>query len=186
MSFEKPWGNYLLAEIVETSAPQTISFWPQTLGWQLLFIVFCLYSLYKSLQTWQRYKNNVYRREALAWLKACDLSDESQVRQLPAVLRKTALIANKNGNHEINSLSGQAWLDWLSSHCQQCQLNQTVHQYTLGQLLNDLPYKANLSLQDEKLQQAIALLYQQITLWVKHHDVEVAQFPVKDKELSND
>ena len=39
MSFEKPWGNYLLEGIVETIAPQNISFWPQTLAWQFIFIV---------------------------------------------------------------------------------------------------------------------------------------------------
>lgn len=100
MSFEKPWGNYLLEAIVETKAPDTISFWPQTLAWQIILILLILFIIKKSYQSWKNYQANAYRREALAWLEQCSLINEDDVRQLPALIRKTAMLANQRLLHE--------------------------------------------------------------------------------------
>ena len=35
-AFPAPWGNYLLEEFVETRAPDSVSFWPQTLACNFL------------------------------------------------------------------------------------------------------------------------------------------------------
>lgn len=107
MSFEKPWGNYLLEAIVETKAPDMISFWPQTIAWQLLFIFFIMLILKKVYQSWKNYQANAYRREALVWLAQCSLSNEEDIRQLPALLRKTAILANNRQLKESNSFTNK-------------------------------------------------------------------------------
>ncbi|PKH87304.1 DUF4381 domain-containing protein [Colwellia sp. Bg11-28] len=103
MSFEKPWGNYLLEAIVETKAPDMISFWPQTIAWQLLFILLIMLIIKKVYLSWKNYQANAYRREALVWLAQCSLSNEEDIRQLPALLRKTAMLANNRQLKESNS-----------------------------------------------------------------------------------
>jgi len=102
MSFEKPWGNYLLEAIVETKAPDMISFWPQTIAWQLLFIFLIMLILKKVYLSWKNYQANAYRREALVWLAQCSLSNEQDIRQLPALVRKTAILANNRQLKESN------------------------------------------------------------------------------------
>lgn len=142
MSFDKPWGNYLLEGIVETAAPQNISFWPQTVAWQLIFLLLFLYSLKKIYQHWKRYQNNAYRREALTWLANCSLTNEEDIRQLPTLLRKTALLANDisrqyqskplgfdtatNRRYEITKLTGISWAQWLDKHCPKSRFSQTT------------------------------------------------------------
>lgn len=151
MSFEKPWGNYLLEAIVETKAPDMISFWPQTIAWQLLFIFLIMLIIKNVYQSWKNYQANAYRREALVWLAQCSLANEEDVRQLPALIRKTAILANnrqlkesiaspnynninndENSNNyfaikcrqDITELRGTAWVKWLDKHCNQCHFYQ--------------------------------------------------------------
>lgn len=192
MSFEKPWGNYLLEAIVETKAPDMISFWPQTIAWQLLFIFLIMLILKKVYQSWKNYQANAYRREALAWLAQCSLSNEDDIRQLPALLRKTALLANEvsrqNGNNskvfttgsnrhqEITELSGQSWATWLDNHCGKSQFSKageslTYSPLTCPNLLAQLAYIPQLDLNDSEFNVAVKQLCQQITLWIQFHQL---------------
>ena len=192
MSFEKPWGNYLLEAIVETTAPQNISFWPQTIAWQLIFIVLAILIIKKTYQTWQDYQANAYRREALTWLAQCSLTNEDDVRQLPALLRKTALLAIKVNCHDENSLNGSlfinkrrqeitgltghSWATWLDRQCKHSQFSRATlssSQASLSNevLLSQLSYIPILDLHDSEFKSALKQLCQQITLWVRHHQL---------------
>lgn len=192
MSFEKPWGNYLLEAIVETTAPQNISFWPQTIAWQIIFVLLIVVIIKKIYQTWQHYQVNVYRREALAWLAQCSLTNEDDVRQLPALLRKTALLANEVNNldenppktvsavgkrrQEITELTGQSWAIWLDRHCNRSQFSQAIQQSSRTSLSNEalltqLAYIPKLDLADSEFNNALNNLCQQIKLWIQHHQL---------------
>lgn len=192
MSFEKPWGNYLLENIVETKAPDTISFLPQTIAWQLLFILLVLLIIKKSYQSWKNHQANAYRREALSWLSKCSLSNEDDVRQLPALLRKTALLACEvnNSNHlteydelvitrrdEVTQLYGNAWATWLDEQCTKTKFSHQADALSSEKLLNKLAYIPNIDLLDDKFNQALKLLCQQITLWIKYHQLRKNQLP---------
>ena len=192
MSFEKPWGNYLLEGIVETIAPQNISFWPQTIAWQLIFIVLTIVIIKKVYRTWQEYQANAYRREALAWLAQCSLANEDDIRQLPALLRKTALLANEVNRHDKNSLegssnarkrrqditglTGKSWAAWLDSHCTRSDFSKSTQSASCASLSNEalltqLAYIPKLDLNDSEFNSALKKLCQQITLWVQHHQL---------------
>ena len=192
MSFEKPWGNYLLEGIVETIAPQNISFWPQTIAWQLIFIVLTIVIIKKIYRTWQEYQANAYRREALAWLAQCSLANEDDIRQLPALLRKTALLANEVNRHDKNSLesssnarkrrqditglTGKFWAAWLDSHCTRSDFSKSTQSASCASLSNEalltqLAYIPKLDLNDSEFNSALKKLCQQITLWVQHHQL---------------
>ena len=198
MSFEKPWGNYLLEAIVETKAPDLISFWPQTIAWQLLFIFLIMLILKKTYQSWKNYQANAYRREALVWLAQCSLSNEEDIRQLPALLRKTAILANNrqlkessafasensnkfsaiNRKQEITELRGVPWVKWLDQHCSKSHFHEqealsSSKNYSCEKLLTQLPYMAKIDLNNAPFNKGLIQLRQQIELWIKHHQLPV-------------
>jgi hypothetical protein len=196
MSFEKPWGNYLLEAIVETKAPDTVSFWPQTIAWQLLFILLILLIIKKSYQSWKDYQANAYRREALTWLAQCSLSNEEDIRQLPALLRKTAILAsqkliNENSTitdninlktyalkcrQEITALSGKNWAEWLDEHCDKSDFTEkkshtSSSPFSCELLLAQLAYAPKIDITDNQFNEGLIQLTQQIKLWITYHEV---------------
>ena len=186
MSFEKPWGNYLLEKIVETPAPETVSLWPETIAWQFLFIALFVFVVNKAYRIWKTYQVNIYRRQAIAWLKQCSLSNEEDIRQLPTLLRKTALLANKvtkqsehkkardtaiERHHDISQLSGESWAKWLDSHCDKSSFSNKNGNYHPAKLLTELAYAPTLNLGDSKFTEALTMLCQQIDYWIIHHDL---------------
>lgn len=199
MIFNKPWGNYLLDTIVETPPPASISFWPETIAWQIILLLIMLLSLKKGLQAWQYYQVNAYRREALRWLKLCSFTNEKEIRQLPALLRKTALIANQvsqkytQKSHDstssnihkqaISQLNGKAWLLWLDEHCSKTQFNRegnsgSTSPFSCESLLNQLAYIPHLNLDNPEFIRGVKRLSQQIELWIQHHQIQVEKSPV--------
>lgn len=209
MSFEKPWGNYLLEAIIETQAPEPISFWPQTIAWQIVLVLLIIMAINKSYQTWKKYQANAYRREALAWLAQCSLSKESDIRQLPALLRKVAIIAvqkkqlaskesyqegyqNKTSfmTQEITNLSGKSWVTWLDEHSnktnfieKESQLNVGI--YSCEKLLDQLAYVAKLDMTNKQLNTGIIQLIKQIKLWITDHSLTVPNLSKKTPEKMN-
>jgi hypothetical protein len=193
MSFDKPWGNYLLDKIVETTAPETISFFPQTIGWQLVFIFLILLIIKKSYQSWKVYQANAYRREAIAWLEECSLTNEKDVRQLPALLRKTALLANDNSRREnstvarkrrqeITELTGRSWATWLDKQCTKSHFIQkepssTSSQWSNESLLTQLPYARTLDLNNSEFNDALKQLCKQVTIWIQYHQLDDEGLP---------
>lgn len=188
MSFEKPWGNYLLDGIVETTAPEAISFWPQTIAWQCIFILLILLASKKAYQLWKTYQDNAYRREALIWLKQCSLTNEKDVRQLPTLLRKTALLANevskKNANflnqessffttrhQDITLLTGDDWASWLDKHCKGTNFSQVTDEASSGKLLAEIAYIPKLALNEPKFNEELKQLCQQMTIWINSHNL---------------
>lgn len=157
--FEKPWGNYILDKIIETQAPETINWLPQTLGWQILLLCSVIYLLIRSYRAYKSYQKNVYRRDALKWLSQLKHPiSESQYRQLPLLLRKTALNGFNRG--DVTQLNGELWEQWLDNQCQETNFHQ--HCPTLLQQLSFAPI---LDISEDKYQQLVS----QITLWIKYH-----------------
>jgi uncharacterized protein DUF4381 len=160
--FSEPWGNYLLSGLVETDAPSSISWWPETLGWKILFIVFIASIVHKIYRVWQEYKRNVYRRDALLWLQQLPVYDVTSptrlYRQLPALLRKTALSAFERT--EVNQLSKQSWEAWLDQQCEQSHFVDNC-----PTLLHRLAYDSQCHINQEQMK----CLVSEITLWIKYH-----------------
>lgn len=159
--FEKPWGNYLLEKIVETSAPPDVSWLPQTIGWKFIALGVIILLAKKCYQGYQSYKNNAYRREALAWLKHYQATKNNKdYHKLPALLRKTALLAFKR--NEITLLNGKHWELWLDQQCSKTNFHQLC-----PDLLYQLAYMPKTQTQHDKAQYQV--LIAQITLWIKYH-----------------
>jgi len=159
--FAKPWGNYLLEKLVETQSPESISWLPQTLGWKILAGIALLLIIRKSYHTYKNYQRNAYRREAIAWLEQCQQANNIDLyKQLPALLRKTALSAYKRT--DITQLTGSQWENWLDQQCQQSSFSTSCP--NVLQQLSYMPINASDVHSDQH-----QVLLMQITLWVKHH-----------------
>ena len=159
--FDKPWGNYLLDNLVETQVPQSISWLPQTLGWKILTILSIVLLIQKIYSTYQNYQSNAYRREALRWIEQYQkTADTDFYKQLSSLLKKTALYAYKR--KEVSQLTGSKWEHWLDQQCQ-----QTSFVTSCPDVLHQLAYMpiSPLCLQTERYRD----LLEQITLWIKHH-----------------
>lgn len=114
--FADTFGNYILHGIEEVHLPETVSWWPQTIGWKvlgLLLLIAVAYWLSVQAKKWWR---NRYRRDALSRLASLEQrADEWQqvVRQLPFLLKATALQAYPRS--DVAQLSGTQWLEFLDS-----------------------------------------------------------------------
>ena len=115
-NFASSFGNYILHGFEEVHLPQAISWWPQTLAWQLLGLLgLLLLSYWIYRQAKKRWRNR-YRRQALKQLSVLEHSAgqwQQVVCQLPFLLKATALQAYPRS--DVAQLSGQPWLRFLDS-----------------------------------------------------------------------
>jgi len=161
-TFPESWGNYLLKNLTETEAPNTIDWWPQTVAWQILFVAVLVYIGVKVYRAIEKYQNNAYRRDALTWIQSLPayrtVEPDSNYQQLPSLLRKVALSAYKRD--EVCALSNESWLQWLDQQCEKTNFTQ-IPSSTLNQLAYGPNYDVDVNTMDN--------IVTEITLWVKHH-----------------
>ncbi|MGB0936533.1 MAG: DUF4381 domain-containing protein [Colwellia sp.] len=150
-------ANPALDTLHEISVPADISWFPQTLGWQLLLLAFLCYLLFKLFKRYQRYMNNAYRRAALKEL--CLNTEEPQdYARLSKVLRKTALYAFDRT--QIAPLVGADWELWLDK-----QAKNSDFSGRFSGLLGQLTYAPATDISPEKLSAFKA----HVISWVKNH-----------------
>ncbi|RHW76985.1 DUF4381 domain-containing protein [Colwellia sp. RSH04] len=158
IAFDKPWGNYLLEKIVEPPPPEAISWLPQTIGWKITFVILFFYLCFKVIAEYKKYKRNAYRRNALAWLKQYQSDEEWYYRQLPVLLRKTAITAYDRT--KITSLTGSDWDSWLDSQCKETDFTASC-----SMVLHQLAFAPEFNLSSQEKQ----ILLQHVSTWIKHH-----------------
>lgn len=160
--FPEPWGNYLINGISETAAPNNISWWPTTIGWKILLLVLMIALLRLVYRRYQSYQRNAYRRDALAWLQQLPEYNGNQpdpiYRQLPALLRKTALTAFDRT--AISQLSRQQWEVWLDQHCPGCLFVDNC-----PDLLHQLAYAPEIAISQSQMQTLVT----EVGRWIRHH-----------------
>lgn len=183
--FAEPWGNYLLKDIVETSLPEAVSWWPSTIGWQFVLLLMLAFVMKKVYLAIKHYQSNAYRRDALVCLAqilnaneaankaaneptskginepatATDTQENNRnYRKLPALLRATALHAFTRS--EISLLNGKAWEAWLDKQCDDSNFADKC-----SGILDKLAYQPSFSLSDNQLAQ----LSTEIAVWLKSH-----------------
>ena len=156
--FDKPWGNYLLENMVETKPPSDISWLPQTMGWKIVFVITLVYLAYRVYLGIKAYQANAYRRDALKWLANFDRDDEWFYRQLPTLIRKTAIAGF--GRNQVVSLSGAPWEQWLDAHCPHTNFNEQC-----PLMLHQLAFAKQITFSFDEKQ----ALKEQVSLWIKHH-----------------
>jgi hypothetical protein len=147
--------------------PATVGWWPLAPGWYFLIgllLIALAWLCYRSLQRWN---NNRYRRAALTELQLLEQDTQnaekrdSSLRQLPVLLKRTALSAYPR--NQVASLSGDDWYGFLNS-----QVKKPAFTDPTISLLDHLAYSTgHLGSVDP---QATSALFEAIKHWLGHHD----------------
>lgn len=157
--FEAPWGNYLLDNLVETTAPESVSWLPSTPAWFVVFAIGIAYFLLSLYRRWLAYQRDAYRREALQWLMEFEQNkNQGSYRQLPVLLKKVAIQAF--GRDQVAELYGDEWNKWLD---QRCESSRFVEQ--CPNALYQLAYAKSVDIGDTEFEK----LLDQIKKWIKEH-----------------
>lgn len=152
-----------IEQLQELPLPTAISYAPQTWGWLLVLTLLLMLTAAWLAYKVYRWRQNRYRREALARLDQLRQKlDNAALRELAPLLKRVALSMPQQP--EVASLSGQAWQDFL-----QRSTPLTLPQ-DFARQLTTLTYAAESALQtlDESQRQALLSLCRQ---WVETHHV---------------
>lgn len=149
-----------LAKLKEIALPESISYFPQTPAWYILFGVIALLILFFLWKQYKHYQNNKYRRVALAELSK--IKSEKTYEEIPELVKRVALVFSDRS--EIASLSGETWLEFLNKSYKGNGFSSDA-----GSLFVDLAYSSQTRIK----------LYQQgenenlinlISEWIKKHN----------------
>ena len=146
--------------------PEIAGWWPLASGWYYLIgllLIILVWLIYTSIKRWT---NDRYRRTALHQLQllAQDLDKagkrESALRQIPILLKRTALTAYPR--RQLASLTGKRWHDFLNSKVSTPSFTESS-----CNLLDNISYSVgNLDTVNEE---ATSELLKACKHWLKHH-----------------
>jgi len=108
-----------ISQLQDLPLPAAVSYLPQTWGWWALLVLLLVVGLGHAGRGLYRWRQNRYRRAALAELSRLELAltEPAQavaaLRQLPELLKRTALSMPKPP--AVASFSGQAWQQFLQA-----------------------------------------------------------------------
>lgn len=101
-----------LARLADIAVPPPVPWWPLAPGWWILGAAFVALIAILVVIAVGRYRQNAYRRAALAELSAIGaVTDPAGAAAVSAVLKRVALVAYPR--HEVASLTGSAWSAFL-------------------------------------------------------------------------
>ena len=156
-----------LEKLHEIALPDPVSWMPQTVGWYAVFGLMAVITVGWGYGRLQRFRENRYRRVALAELEGIERElrqPEKRARalaEIPVLLKKTALAAFPRS--EVAGLSGEKWLAFLDK-----TLGGKGFTGNVGRLLPELAYAPGpriSKLPDEMIGKLIQLIRQ----WIQAH-----------------
>lgn len=148
--------------------PTAVSWWPLANGLYFLFGLLVMVISWLAYRSRQRWIAARYRRAALHELQLLevgiqsDTSRDSCLRQIPVLLKRTALSAYPR--NEVASLSGTPWFDFLNS-----KVREPLFTGTTVTCLDSISYSnGELSSVDNQAASALLDVSRQ---WLKHHAI---------------
>jgi hypothetical protein len=158
------FGNYLIHGIDEVILPTATTWWPNTVGWQIIAFFISVFAVRYAYQKGQRWWHDHYRREAIA--KISELQNDSSVdiltvvENLPFYLKATALQAYSR--EQVAQLSGLEWVEFLNEKYGSMHFSNN-----LSEQLIRVSYrpKSQWKLTDKEC----LILIDRTKLWIKYH-----------------
>ena len=86
-----------------------VPWWPLAPGWYVLLAILAIGSGIFAFRALRQWRANAYRRAALS-----ELGNAPDLAAVADILKRTALATHPRS--EVASLTGEAWLAWLSTH----------------------------------------------------------------------
>lgn len=142
-----------LDRLADVVLPSPVAWWPPAPGWLVVGAVLVGLLLRAAMAAWERWRANVYRRDALAECRR--LRAAADAASLPALVKRTALAAFPR--ERVASLSGTPWLAFL---------DETGRTHAFG----DGPGGALVTLAyDPRAGAADAALFDVVEQWIREH-----------------
>lgn len=157
----------MIKGLIEISLPQPVSYWPQTIGWYILFGLLFLAAAWMGYRRYRYHKTNKYRRWALTKLDDIervlkqDWGKEKTLSEIPVLVKRTALHCFPREN--IASLSGDDWLRFLDT-----SYGGTDFHSGPGKILEQTAYRNAQQLEQYK-KEDIQQLIDVVRRWIKKH-----------------
>ena len=153
-------GNQELSKLKEIALPESISYFPQTPAWYILFGIVIIFILFLLWKQYQHYKKNLYRKVALTELSK--IKREKSYQTIPILLKRVALIFAKRDI--IAPLSDKFWLEFLNK-----SYNGNGFTTDAGKLLVVLSYSSPHKISQYEPSE-IEALFNLISEWIKKHN----------------
>lgn len=166
MSIHEPPSSYMLRKISEVTVPDHVSWFPQTIGWQILAAIFIVFMSYKIVLWVKEWWANRYRREALSLVQAMQKSSvntESENQQITLDLFEVMKAVVAYLNAQKANTFGEAFLIELDAFLpqEQAEFNSELGQHWMRALVQK---KHALSTQELKQ------LFEMSEHWLRMHD----------------
>ncbi|MGY3571602.1 DUF4381 domain-containing protein [Vibrio paucivorans] len=180
MSEHMPPSTYILRNLIDVEVPESVSWFPQTIGWKIiavLLVALLIYAAYLGVKHWW---HNRYRTEAIEQLKLINLESASSEQALFNVTKSVMVYLNP----QHASLYGEALLNCLDSYLLskgQGLPNQTdSFRFTteVGRKWMQSLVQPDCSLSLEERQ----LLARDLSYWVKTHQAACSTDVLESKE----
>lgn len=122
-------NNILLDDLIAPVVPETIAFFPETIGWKLTLVLLLITGSILLLRVVHRYRENRYRRIALKAVAALSKSHAGNyLIALNSVLKQVA--CHRYPFSSVASLYGEQWLVFLSNKIPEPGFASTIaHQW---------------------------------------------------------
>jgi hypothetical protein len=142
--------------------PIPVEFTMDTIGWKILFFLIFIAVLYGVYKFFVHYKNNQYRRDAIARIQAIDtdsgISVPEFINRIMFQIKQTAL--HTFGRKKVASLDGEQWLEFLDNSAKNTNFDQ-YHDVILRAV-----YKEEYS-QNSNFNKKVFI--NSTIKWIKHH-----------------
>ncbi len=164
------FGNLTLKGFQEISNPETMHWFPLAEGWYFVIAVVAIFLSWKLFLVAKRYIANAYRRNALRQLKKINanfdngkLNHRQYLQQLRQLLKATTLVIYQR--HEVASLSGQQWAQFL---------NKKTDNTCFGEDVQGLLEHSTYQQQYEADADNLKIFSQCVARWLAHHHTPTA------------
>lgn len=107
-----PPNTYILRELRDVTIPDSVSWFPQTIGWKILGVALLLAAFYLAYRLALRWWNNRYRKEALKELTVLDARDKNSTERTFKVLKVVLRYLDRSNA----KLFGQAYVNRLNAY----------------------------------------------------------------------
>ena len=107
-----PPSTYILRELRDVTIPDSVSWFPQTIGWKILGVALLFAAFYLAYRLALRWWNNRYRKEALKALMVLDARDKNSTERTFKVLKVVLRYLDRSNA----KLFGQAYVNRLNAY----------------------------------------------------------------------
>lgn len=121
----KPPDSYMLKNLRDVELPEVFSWFPQTIGWKIVFTLVALYAIYRGYRYGKHWWKNRYRKEAIVALQSLQPDDTNWPYKMVKIIKAVLVYLDKQNA----ALYGVNLLSKMDSLSQSGRLNNCEYNF---------------------------------------------------------